>query len=247
MKRAIVHFFWGAPYLQEAIRAAEDSIDVGVPRIAITDRPTARMCSTNSPFAEVVSVRIGRPSLLTKATLYRHLPTGYDSFLFLDTDTRVLADLSYGFEMAEAWGLAAVMAPHYSLDHFWGFARIMAMIGIPCTGQLQYNTGVLFFSRRADVLKTMQKWENLTDQFSGRFHSDQPFFTLALELLKFNPFTLSPAYNYRAFGEFASGLIRIWHSRVAVPGDVNAFPGTWPPRRFTGAHCPLPDYLQRSQ
>jgi hypothetical protein len=38
-----------------------------------------------------------------------------------------------------------------------------------------------------------------------------------MEMLGFNPYTLSPSFNYRAFGELISGSIRIWHSYAPVP------------------------------
>ena len=56
--------------------------------------------------------------------------------------------------------------------------------------------------------------------------SDQPYLTLAMEMLEFNPYTLSPSFNYCAFGELVSGSIRIWHSYNPVPQDAaNLEPG----------------------
>jgi hypothetical protein len=50
--------------------------------------------------------------------------------------------------------------------------------------------------------------------------SDQTYLSLAMELRGFNPYTLSPSFNYRAFGELISGSIRIWHSYEPVPKNA---------------------------
>src|SRR5258706_14749331 len=112
MRRAIVHFLWGARHLNEVIESAKHSIDVGVPRIAIMDMATAGLVPEPSPFEQVVTVDVRLPTLITKATMYSHLPPQYESFLFLDTDTHILGDVAYGFQQAELFGIAAVMAPH---------------------------------------------------------------------------------------------------------------------------------------
>jgi hypothetical protein len=83
----------------------------------------------------------------------------------------------------------------------------------------------------------MRRWRELALDLGPRLHygNDQPFFTLAMEQLDFNPFTLSPSYNYRAKGEGISGVVRVWHSRAAVPSALNTVGRGWPPRRFWGA------------
>ncbi|MGH9238276.1 MAG: hypothetical protein ACRD3G_09580 [Vicinamibacterales bacterium] len=233
MRRAIVNFFWGPKYLREALASISRSVPVGVPRIAITDEATARLIR-GSPFERVIVAAIRNRSLLGKAELITNLPAEFDSFLFLDTDAVVVGDISHAFARAETFGIAAAMAPHYSLDAFWDFHRVLNALGVPCVNQLQYNTGVLFFVRRPDVDAVFHKWHELTTlHIEGvAYDNDQPFFTLALELLGFNPYTLSPSYNYRALGELASGTIRIWHSHAPVPADINSFSDTWPPRRY---------------
>lgn len=236
MRRAIVYFFWGQSSLEEATRSANRAAFLGLPRIAVTDRETAPLIPNDAPFEERMIVQPREYSFLAKADLYCHLPQSYDSFLYLDTDAFIIEDISYGFEKSEKYGIAACMAPHYSLDHFFGFDQILKAEGIGCRSQLQYNAGVIFFSRRPDVDAVMQKWSELAFDLGLRHnhHHDQPFLTLAMELLDFNPFTLSPAYNYRDFGELASGIIRIWHSHAPVPESLNEFETAWPPRRFRG-------------
>jgi hypothetical protein len=236
-RRALVYFFWGDVHTREASASARTSMaNTLLPSVAITSASTASSLPDDMPFSQVVTTVLRHDGLLAKADLYRHLPEEFDSFLFLDSDATVIDDVSYGFEKAETFGIAAAMAPHYSLDYFWGFDRVLTSAGVRCASQMQYNTGALFFSRRPDVAEVFDLWRRLALELGPRlhYHSDQPFLTLAMELLHFNAFTLSPAYNYRALGELASGLIRIWHSHAPVPRDVNSFSEPWPPRRFHG-------------
>ena len=126
------------------------------------------------------------------------------------------------------------MAPLYSLEVFGPFHTIMKMVDVPCHNQLQYNTGVIFFKRTKEVEAVMLKWLELASSLGPRvgYDNDQPFFTLAMEILGFNPYTLSPAYNYRDVGELASGIVRVWHSRRPVPTNVNRFSEFCPVRRY---------------
>ncbi len=157
-----------------------------------------------------------------------------NSFVFLDADTYVLLDIAQGFEKAETYGIAAAQAAAYGLEHFWGFGKVLDDLGFVSREILQYNAGVVFFTRVPQVWRVMQKWHELCQTAAARdsVWADQPYFTLAMELLGFNPYTLSIAYNYRNFGEQVSGRIRIWHSHTPPPIDVNEFAQAWPPRRF---------------
>jgi hypothetical protein len=239
MNRAVVYLFWGQQFLAEAVRSATSARKhLSLPIIAITDEHTAPSAEATSQVFDRVIVRTPHVrSNLAKADLYHLLPNEFDSFLFLDSDTVVLADVGHGFLKAEQYGLAAVMAPHYSLNSFWDFGRVLAHVGQPELDQLLYNSGVLFFARSTEVERLMRRWSDLCGDIGARlsYSRDQPFLTLAMEQLGFNPFALSPSYNYRAFGETASGLIRIWHSRAAVPADVNVTRPTTPFRHFVGS------------
>ena len=106
------------------------------------------------------------------------------------------------------------------------------MLEYGCTGQYQYNAGVFFFSRRPDVMEVLTTWKDITFRLIEETDfkkTDQPFLTLAMELLKFNPYTLAPTYNYRALiGEPISGDVLLWHSYDPVPKDINMYHRTWP-------------------
>jgi hypothetical protein len=221
-------------FVAEAVASATSAALPGVDRILITRSDSTGFLPANPPFEKVLTHLFTLPGLMAKAEMVNFLPDEYDSFLFLDTDTRLLADVSFGFQRAEAHGIALVMAPDYSLEHFAAFGRVLAHVGYPWTDTLQYNTGVIFFSRRADVWKVLHRWHELcrTVGISQTYYNDQPFFTLAMEQEGFNPYTLSRGYNYRNFGEDIYGQVRVWHSHYPPPQDVNAFAVPKPPRAF---------------
>ena len=107
----------------------------------------------------------------------------------------------------------------------------MAIEKIPCKGQIQYNTGVIFFRLSDDVKIVFQRWLELGYKYRDSFGNDQPFFTLAMEMFDLNPYTLSPSYNYRGFGDSISGTVKIWHSHGQMPPDINEIRSVWPPRK----------------
>lgn len=218
---------WGDVYIDEVRRCVRESLLPNCDRVLITDTKT---CVEEDQF-RVIRASFERKGLFRKTELIHWLPEGYDSYLFIDSDTRVLTDIDLGFEKAEQYGIAVAPASHYSLDQFWGFGEVMKAEGVSSQGQLQFNSGVIFFSLRDDVKKVMHLWSELGSKYDGTPYSDQPFLTLAMERLCFNPYTLSPGYNYRALGDLISGVIRIWHSRYPVPEQINTFQAPWPPRR----------------
>ena len=71
----------------------------------------------------------------------------------------------------------------------------------------------------------------LGSKYGNEYGGDQPFFTLAMEQLNFNPYTLSISYNYRGCGDGISGLVRIWHSHGKMPENINQFKVVVPLRR----------------
>ena len=151
------------------------------------------------------------------------LPDDLGTILFLDVDTRVLADVSLGFDKAELHGIAMAVAPHYSLADFRSFKRVMEREGVEPRGQIVYNSGVVFFDWRApEVRAIFERALALARKEESALWSDQPYISLAMELADFNPYTLSSSFNHRAFGELVSGSIRIWHSYQPVPPDAEA-------------------------
>ncbi|HTW71644.1 MAG TPA: hypothetical protein VME47_17295 [Acetobacteraceae bacterium] len=233
-KRAIVYVAWGEPHVREAVTSARTAGLMKTDRLLITNAASRRFLPQDAPFERVIEHAFQLPGQLAKSEMFALLPPEYGSFLFLDSDTYILLDVSLGFEKAEIYGIAAAQSAAYSLEHFWGFASQAAALGVPPRDILQYNTGVIFFTRAPRAWAVMRKWHNLCTRApcDATAWGDQPYFAVAMEQLGFNPYTLSTAYNYRSFGELANGQIRIWHSRAPPPDDVNVITGPWPFRRF---------------
>jgi len=231
MKQAVVFLAWGDKYINEVHQCIINSqFPDDVDFILITDEMT-KTAALDEKVDLLIRAKFERDGLLRKTELCKFLPENYYLFMFLDSDTRVIEDISLGFEKAKLHELALSPAPHYSLDYFWGFDIIMKKEGIACKGQMQYNTGVIFFKNSPKIQALFEEWMTLALRHHNEFTNDQPYFTLALEKLGINPYTLSISYNYRGFGDPISGLVRIWHSHGDLPERINKFECAWPPRR----------------
>ncbi|MCW8922224.1 MAG: hypothetical protein OQK69_01150 [Gammaproteobacteria bacterium] len=223
----IIFMAWGKKYVDEVMSCIENSMLPDCDIVLITDKVT----DVEEERLNVVRVDFKLSGLARKAELLDYIPKGYKSYLFLDSDTIVISDISAGFEKAELHGIAMSPAPHYSLDWFWGFDEVMKSEGVKTSGQLQYNTGVIFFLLNTETVEVFRKWFLLAEKYSHICENDQPYFSLAMEECDFNPYTLSIGYNYRGFGDAISGVVRIWHSHDKMPEDINNLECGWPPRR----------------
>lgn len=224
-ERAIVYMAWGEAFVGHAAASMRESVLPDYPVYLITDRTTA--VDTLPPGVTVVRHDFRFHGKLAKIELLDALPPEIGIALFLDVDTRVLGDISLGFEKAGIHGLAMAPAPHYSLEHFRNFGTVMDREGVPRRGQLCYNSGVMFFdSRSADVRAIFRLAAEVASRDEATPWGDQTYISLAMEMLGFNPYTLSIAFNHRGFGELVSGPVRIWHSYKAAPaGAATLGPG----------------------
>jgi hypothetical protein len=227
--RAIVFMAWGEKYINDVSSCIQDSVLPDYDIFVVTDGETDVAIEGVS----IIRANFNFNGLIRKAELFKYLPSGYKSYLFLDSDTKVISDIELGFDKAEIHGIAMSPAPHYSLDWFCGFDKVMTNHGVKLSGQLQYNTGVIFFTMNESTKKVFSLWEKLADKYKDILNNDQPYFTLAMEVCEFNPYTLSIGYNYRGFGDAISGIVRIWHSYDMMPNDINNVKLPWPPRRVT--------------
>ncbi len=218
--RTIAFLAWGEYAINCVIRCLNKSTLPDYPIILVTDLDT--------PVHELPShVTVKRVDLaffsgkVRKSALVSVLPNDLETVLFLDVDTIVLDDISLGFDMAEKHGMAMAPAPHYSLSDFRNFEQIMILEGIPPRGQLLYNSGVIFFSLKHNRTKDVfDLGLTLAKKYPDAPWGDQTYLTLAMEILGFNPYTLSPSFNHRAFGELISGRLRIWHSFTEPPENA---------------------------
>lgn len=243
-KHAVIFLAWGEKYVKEVESCISQSQTIQrYDLILITDMDT-NLSNLRCDFTKIVRTSFETQGLLRKTELIRFLPNTYDTCLFLDSDTTVIEDISLGFEKAEKFSIAMTPAPHYSLDYFFGFDQVMAAENVSCKGQLQYNTGVIFFKNTLTTKAIFKCWMNLALKYQKICNNDQPFFSLAMEKLNFNPYTLSISYNYRGFGDSISGLVRIWHSHGKLPESINEFGAAWPPRKAWPSRVEHPNQYQ---
>jgi hypothetical protein len=230
--------------VEEAIESARTAARLDADRILITEERSAQKAEESVAFTSIIVTRLAHANNLEKSRLIDFVPARYDSFLFLDSDTKIIDDVSFGFEMAGRHGLAIAPAPNYNLAEYFNFGRVMPAAGVRPADQMQYNAGVIFFHLTPAVRTVLERWRDLcqTIGVSENLPHDQPFLTMAFEQLGFLPYVLSPLYNYRSLGEHAVGKIKIWHSHHPVPPDVNDFNNAWPARRFVaGVRVSTPD------
>jgi hypothetical protein len=170
---------------------------------------------------EIIELQSSDPvkSLLEKARMMSLSP--FEETLYLDVDTTVMDNLDFGFEKAAKFGLACCIcespwAKRYHKNEF-GDA-------------IEYNTGVLFFSKLAKPL--FDKWQELAPVFNSQIimaapqgpgympHNDQGSFAAAVELTGINPFVLPLNWNFRIdyMNQFV-GPLKIWHSYM-VPNQA---------------------------
>ena len=219
VNRAIVFFAWGAEYVERVAACIRESRFPDYPIVVVTDTETNASGLPRS--VEVARLAFELSGKAKKAEFFGRVPEKFGTNLFLDADIRVIDDVSLGFEKAKKHGIAIASAPHYSLADFRDFRQIMIREGVTPLGQMIYNTGVIFATpHRQDVRAVFDQTLALAQKYRDKPWNEQPYLSLAMEALNFNPYTLSPSFNHRGFGELISGSIRIWHSYEPLPRNA---------------------------
>jgi len=220
-KRAIVFLAWGPQHIQLVADCIRESRLPDYPLFLMTDETTK---IDNFPKnVEVVRLDSKLSGKARKTEFFNRTPEQIETVLLLDADTRVIDDVSLGFDQAEKHGLALVPAPHYSLADFREFREVMLKENVTPRGQMIYNSGVMFYTpQRPEVRAVFDLTLKLAQKYHDRVWSDQTYLSLAMEMLGFNPHCLSPSFNYRGFGELVSGSIRIWHSYEKLPKNAGS-------------------------
>jgi hypothetical protein len=162
-------------------------------------------------------------TLLDKARMYGMSP--FEETLFLDLDTVVMGDLTFGFERAQEHGLACSICEAPWARRFqssvWGDV-------------VEYNTGVLFFRKRPDVEAVFARWAELAPTMDSSLEfldendqpcrmplNDQASFAMAVHERKFNPYVLPLNWNFRAqFVHEWFGPLKVWHAHEPPPPQL---------------------------
>lgn len=147
----------------------------------------------------------------------------FDETLFLDADTVVLDRLDFAFEKAISFGLACAIC-----ECPWARRYDDTKL---CGDIVEYNTGVLFFTKKVKPLFDI--WHQLacevkssiTHYKDGRIKkmmlADQGSFALAVEKTAFSPFVLPLNWNLRPqWHKSFFGPIKIWHDHCEVLPDI---------------------------
>ena len=156
-------------------------------------------------------------SLNKKATMLDLSP--FEETLFLDLDTVVMGNLDYGFEKAKTFGLALSIC-----EVPWAKRYPKIFTG----DEIEYNTGVIFFTKKAKPV--FDKWKELALTIDSSIYgvneqglyispaNDQGSFALAIVQTGFNPFVLPLNWNFRPEWQRSFfGPIKIWHDYLDPP------------------------------
>lgn len=162
-------------------------------------------------------------TLLDKAGLFHFSP--FEETLFLDVDTVVLDRLDFGFEMAVRHSLACCYCECPWARRYGGIKGDL----------VEYNTGVLFFTKAAQsyfdgwqrlvrAVDSSILFHNISGQLNKMPYNDQAGFSLALAEAKTPPFILPFNWNFRpAWHRAWWGPIKVWHDYTAPPQMVVDF------------------------
>jgi len=203
MKRGILYVYWGDKIKSELDRSL-NSVSKIHPELDIH-------------LHEIPADQ--KPSLLNKGAMAEITP--FENTLFLDTDTVVMDDLTYGFEASERHGLACCIC-----ECPWA-RRFPTLHG----DIIEYNTGVLFFTQKSrPVFDTWKQHSNSTpssivfyrDQSTAKMpNNDQAGFAYAVNHTHYNPHVLPMNWNLRPIWQQALfGPVKIWHDRSDVPQEL---------------------------
>lgn len=159
-------------------------------------------------------------TLLDKAKMLEFTP--FEETAFLDVDTIVLDRLDFGFEMAAKHGLACCICECPWARRYGGI-----------TGDLvEYNTGVLFFTKaakpifdgwaaKARTVDSSIKFLNGQGQLAIMPYNDQAGFSLAVHEAETPPFILPFNWNFRPLWHRSFwGPIKIWHDYSDPPAQL---------------------------
>jgi hypothetical protein len=159
-------------------------------------------------------------NLLDKAKMLDLSP--FESTLFLDADTVVLDRLDFGFTKSERFGVACCICECPWARRYGGLGG----------DSIEYNTGVLFFTRQMQSLFEAWKSNAATldssitfrtggDKFAKMPFNDQGGFAQAIEELSINPFVLPLNWNLRPIWQKTLfGPVKIWHDYSPVPDSL---------------------------
>lgn len=211
-ERGVIYITWGnkiEPFLDRSIQ----SLKAVHPDLPIE---VFRLGDQADPFR----------ALLKKAQMMDLSP--FDQTLFLDADTIVIDRLDFGFAATEKSGIACCICECPWARRYRGFYGPADTI--------EYNTGVVFFTKRSSGL--FKKWIELSETFDSAIRhidetgtlrlmpfADQGAFSQAVRMWDGIPFVLPLNWNFRPqHHKQWFGPIKIWHDYVPPPKEIYDLP-----------------------
>ena len=165
-------------------------------------------------------------TLHDKAEMFDASP--FEQTLYLDVDTVVLDRLDYAFERAGRHGLACCICESPWARRYDGLSDQGDLV--------DYNSGVLFFSRAAEPV--FRRWAELSPTLDAttraqrrsdgaiieQKYNDQAALAKAIDDVRLNPYVLPLNYNFRPrWYKLFWGPIKIWHDYAEVSPGVLAW------------------------
>lgn len=155
----------------------------------------------------------------SKCNMYELSP--FDETVFLDVDTVVLEDLSYGFEAAAKYHLALALAPAVFVTTHWKLNKIKKLKHLS-NDIIEYNSGVMFFNKSETTRGLIEEWKRYSAIIAPKcIYCDQNALSVACWETGFNPHVLPMNWNYRPsrakVPSFLFGSVKIWHGYEDVP------------------------------
>jgi hypothetical protein len=203
-KRGVLYVYWGGSKQERFLERSVQSLFGHHPELPV----------------QIEKLADGA-TLLDKARMFEL--SRFEETLFLDIDTVVLGDLTFAFEKAARHGVACAI-------NECPWAR--RCTGLKADGDIiEYNTGVLFFTRAAEMLfAAWRRYAPAVDSSirhvqQGRVGvdplGDQASFAKAVDQTGFPLFVLPLNWNFRPrWHESYFGPIRIWHDYEDVPAEI---------------------------
>lgn len=197
--KGVIYIAVGPDYTRQAVQSAE-SVRQWAPELAVhlfTDQP-----DVTSPAVNGIT-RIENPHNRSKVDYIHRTP--FARTLYLDADTRVVADIRGMFDVLDRFELAIAHAHkrnHFPTNQPW---RIPIPDAFP-----QMNGGVLLFRAEPRVLGLLQDWQRAYHE-SG-FTKDQVTLRELLWLSDLRIAILPPEYNLRY-----EKYLEVWTEHEAKP------------------------------
>ncbi len=191
MKKGYCYVAWGEQYIKEAT-ISQQTCDY--PTCLFTDKVTT---VPDNVFTYVIRSDFkqfeGLHFFYRKLIALQESP--FDLTCYLDSDTRLVNNVKLGFDKANEFDFATVIAPGQIFQ--WYEKEF-----------IHYNAGVLWFKGYPKLF--VDEVLKLAKTFTL---CDEPAWSLAWDELKINPAVLPSVYNLITTGPIHDRPVRIWHSR----------------------------------